>query len=127
MNQPRGSWPQFSQIQCFGTRLVGFGTQVQVVLLRHFLQDSQVRRILQERVISDVCMFLYMFLWSLSDIFEGFRGYRTNSSSLALLFYSFFLPSPLLNTQNSQNYYFESRTLPFFLNWPLCYALVFLL
>ena len=29
------------------------------------------------------------------------------SSSLALLFYSFFLPSPLLNSQNSQNYQFE--------------------
>ena len=37
MIQPRGSWPQFSKTLCFCTRLVGFGTQVQVTLLGHCL------------------------------------------------------------------------------------------
>ena len=37
MIQARGSWSQFSQTQCFYTRLVGFGTQVQVALLGHCL------------------------------------------------------------------------------------------
>ena len=37
MIQPRGSWPQFSQTLCFCTRLVRFGTQVQVALPGHYL------------------------------------------------------------------------------------------
>ena len=60
----------------FCTRLVGFGTQVQVALLGHCFQDSQMRGILWERMISDVCLFWHMFLWRLSDILNDFKDMR---------------------------------------------------
>ena len=45
-----------------------------------------------ERVISDVCIFLYMFLWNLNDILKGFKD--MGRSPLPWLSYFIFL-SPL--------------------------------